>query len=208
MSTVAFITRDMAGTTQHGNFSEGTPARIDADQAKDISLNLSPADVESYSRQGSDLHIALANGQELVLENYYSYNATGGKNLFLSQEGEFIEVVLEDKSNGMLFAAYEPLDLAGKWSAYDEMVFLDVDRIEPVVAPLAAPLFGGLGAAGAAAGRGAGAGAGPAAGRTTSRPDCTSLVTSWVEATGDGFHAGGAASVAAWAAVGNVGARG
>ncbi|KIC34117.1 Ig-like domain-containing protein [Leisingera sp. ANG-S5] len=152
MSTVAFITRDMAGTTQHGNFSEGTPARIDASQAKDISLNLSPADVESYSRQGSNLHVTLANGQELVLENYYSFGATGGKNLFLSQEGQFIEVVLEDKSSGMLFATYEPLDLAGKWSAYDEMVFLDVDRIEPVVAPLAAPLFGGLGAAGAAAG--------------------------------------------------------
>ncbi|MEW2912344.1 Ig-like domain-containing protein [Leisingera sp. JC11] len=152
MSTVAYITRDMAGTTQHGNFSEGTPARIDASHSKDISLNLSPADVESYSRQGSNLHITLANGQELVLENYYSFGATGGKNLFLSQEGQFIEVVLEDKSGGMLFATYEPLDLAGKWSAYDEMVFLDVDRIEPVVAPLAAPLFGGLGAAGAAAG--------------------------------------------------------
>ncbi|WP_323777675.1 Ig-like domain-containing protein [Leisingera sp.] len=152
MSTVAFITRDMAGTTQHGNFSEGTPARIDAAHAKDISLNLSPADVESYSRQGGNLHISLANGQELVIENYYSYGSSGGKNLFLSQDGEFTEVVLEDKSSGMLFATYEPLDLTGKWSAYDEMVFLDVDRIEPVVAPLAAPLFGGLGAAGAAAG--------------------------------------------------------
>lgn len=152
MSTVAFITRDMAGTTQHGNFAEGTPARIDASQAKDISLNLRPADVESYSRQGNDLHITLANGQELVLDNYYAFGTTGGKNLFLSEDGQFIEVVLEDKSGGMLFATYEPLDLSGKWSAYDEMVFLDVDRIEPVVAPLAAPLFGGLGAAGAAAG--------------------------------------------------------
>ncbi|UWQ61870.1 hypothetical protein K3723_13520 [Leisingera caerulea] len=152
MSTVAFIARNMAGTTQHGNFSEGNPARIDAAPAKDISLNLSPADVESYARRGSDLHITLANGQELVLENYYAFDTTGGKNLFLSSEGQFTEVVLEDKSSGMLFATYEPLDLAGKWSAYDEMVFLDVDRIEPVVAPLAAPLFGGLGAAGAAAG--------------------------------------------------------
>lgn len=152
MSTVAFITRNMAGTTQHGNFTEGNPARLDAAPAKDISLNLSPADVESYARRGSDLHITLANGQELVLENYYAFDTTGGKNLFLSSEGEFTEVVLEDKSSGMLFATYEPLDLTGKWSAYDEMVFLDVDRIEPVVAPLAAPLFGGLGAAGAAAG--------------------------------------------------------
>jgi hypothetical protein len=152
MSTVAYITRNMAGTTQHGNFAEGSPAQVDAANAKDISLNLSPADVESYARNGNDLHITLANGQQLVLENYYSYGAAGGKNLFLSEEGQFVEVVLEDKSSGMLFATYEPLDLAGKWSAYDEMVFLDVDRIEPVVAPLVAPLFGGLGAAGAAAG--------------------------------------------------------
>lgn len=152
MSTVAYITRSMAGTTQHGNSPEGSPARIDAAGAKDISLNLNPADVDSYARQGSNLHITLANGQELVLENFYSFGETGSKNLFLSEEGQFIEVVLEDKSGGMLFATYEPLDLTGKWSAYDEMVFLDVDRIEPVVAPLAAPLFGGLGAAGAAAG--------------------------------------------------------
>lgn len=200
MSTVAFITRDMAGTTQHGNFSEGTPARINAGPAKDISLNLNPADVESYARRGGDLHITLANGQELVLENYYSFSSTGGKNLFLSSEGEFIEVVLEDKSSGMLFATYEPLDLTGKWSAYDEMVFLDVDRIEPVVAPLAAPLFGGLGAAGAAAGVvGAAAIAGSGGGGdggtaaivpTVNDPDATYPVsgstTSPVEITGTG----------------------
>lgn len=200
MSTVAFITRDMAGTTQHGNFSEGTPARINAGPSKDISLNLNPADVESYARRGGDLHITLANGQELVLENYYSFSSTGGKNLFLSSEGEFIEVVLEDKSSGMLFATYEPLDLTGKWSAYDEMVFLDVDRIEPVVAPLAAPLFGGLGAAGAAAGVvGAAAIAGSGGGGdggtaaivpTVNDPDATYPVsgstTSPVEVTGTG----------------------
>lgn len=202
MSTVAYITRDMAGTTQHGNFSEGTPASIDAGPVKDLSLNLSPADVESYARRGSDLHITLANGQELVLENYYSFNATGGKNLFLSEEGEFIEVVLEDKAGGMLFATYEPLELAGKWSAYDELVFLDVDRIEPVVAPLAAPLFGGLGAAGAAAGvvgaavvAGGGGGNGGDGGNgnvepTVDNPDATFPIsgstTTPVEITGTG----------------------
>jgi len=196
MSTVAYITRNMAGTTQHGNSSEGNPARIQAAGAKDISLNLNPADVESYARHGSNLHITLANGQELVLEDFYAFGQTGSKNLFLSEEGQFIEVVLEDKSGGMLFATYEPLDLTGKWSAYDEMVFLDVDRIEPVVAPLAAPLFGGLGAAGAAAagvagaavlaggggggGGGGGNGDGPPSGiyPTVDDPDATHPVSS------------------------------
>ncbi|MFW8595388.1 Ig-like domain-containing protein [Cribrihabitans neustonicus] len=157
MTTVAYITRDPAGTTRHGNFSEGTPARLNAAPFKDISLNLVAADVESYARHGGDLHITLANGQTLILENYFTGGAGGSKNLFLSADNAMVEVVLEDKAGGMLFAGYEPLDLTGKWSSYDDMMFLGVDRIEPVVAPLAAAGFGGLGAAGAAAGVGAAA---------------------------------------------------
>lgn len=152
MSTVGFITRDLSGTTRQSTFSEGTPSSLDTTQAKDISLNLSASDIDSYARRGADLHLVLADGQILVLQNFYGQGTPGGKNLFLSEEGDFVEVILEDKAEGVLFASYEPLDLSGKWSAYDDMVFLDVDRIEPVIAPLAAPLFGGLGAAGAAAG--------------------------------------------------------
>lgn len=188
MSTVGYIVRDMTGTTQHGNFAEGTPATIDATYSKDVSLNLGPSDVESYARRGSDLHITLANGDVLILDSYYDTDATGGKNLFLSEEGDFIEVVLEDRAQGMLFASYEPLDLAGKWSAYDEMVFLDIDRIEPVVAPLiAAPLLGGFGAtaAGAAVVGGAAvlAGGGDDGGGDTTPPTVT--VTSGTQSTGD-----------------------
>lgn len=153
MSTVGFITRDLSGTTRQSTFSEGSPSLLNVTQSKDISLNLSASDIDAFVRRGSDLHLVLADGQILVLQNYYSNGTPGGKNLFLSEEGNFVEVVLEDKAEGALFASYEPLDISGKWSAYDEMVFLDVDRIEPVIAPLAAaPLFGGLGAAGAAAG--------------------------------------------------------
>ena len=150
MSIVAFISRDTTGTNTHGTATEGNPSVIDAARAKDISLNLSPAEVESYARQGQNLHVVLNDGTTLVVRDFYNETATGAKNLFLSDNGSFIEVVLEDKAEGMLFASYEPLDLAGKWSAYDDMVFLGVDRIEPVVAPLAAPAFGGLGLLGAA----------------------------------------------------------
>lgn len=189
MSTVGYIVRDMTGTNQHGNFVEGTPSILDTTYTKDVSLNLSPSDVESYARRGSDLHITLANGETLVLDSYFNTGATGAKNLFLSEEGDFIEVVLEDRAQGMLFASYEPLDLTGKWSAYDDMVFLDIDRIEPVVAPLiAAPLFGGLGAgaAGAAVVGGAavlGGGGGGGGGADTTAP--TVNVTSGTQSTGD-----------------------
>ncbi|MBW3241296.1 hypothetical protein KUV57_01130 [Epibacterium sp. DP7N7-1] len=152
MSTVAFITRNASGTNQHGTSAEGSPSVISTTDAKDISLNLDPSDVQSYTRRGRDLHITLADGTIVELDGFYDTAASGPKNLFLSDEGDFIEVVLEDKADGMLFASYEPLDLSGKWSAYDDMVFLDVDRIEPVVAPLvAAPFLGGLGGLGAAA---------------------------------------------------------
>ncbi|MFY1706586.1 Ig-like domain-containing protein [Tritonibacter scottomollicae] len=151
MSTVAFIARNPSGSNQHGTSAEGSPSVISTTGAKDISLNLDPTDVESYARRGNDLHITLSDGTIVELDGFYNTAATGPKNLFLSDEGDFIEVVLEDKADGMLFASYEPLDLSGKWSAYDDMVFLDVDRIEPVVAPLAAPLLGGLGGLGAAA---------------------------------------------------------
>ncbi|NIZ62147.1 hypothetical protein DL239_14285 [Sedimentitalea sp. CY04] len=190
MSTVGYIVRDMSGTNMHGNFAEGTPAILDTTYSKDVSLNLSPSDVESYARRGSDLHITLANGETLVLDSYFNTGATGGKNLFLSEEGNFIEVVLEDRAQGMLFASYEPLDLTGKWSAYDDMVFLDIDRIEPVVAPLvAAPLFGGIGAgaAGAAVVGGAaviGGGGGGGGGSSDTTPPTVDLV-SGTQSTGD-----------------------
>lgn len=194
MSTVGYIVRDMTGTKQHGNFAEGTPSTIDATHSKDISLNLSPSDVESYARRGQDLHITLANGESLILDGYYDTGATGGKNLFLSQEGDFIEVVLEDRASGMLFASYEPLDLTGKWSAYDDMVFLDIERIEPVVAPLvAAPLLGGAGAAGAAVIGGAavltggGGGGGGGGGSDTTPP--TVDITAGTQSTGDVVNA-------------------
>lgn len=151
MSTVAFIARDASGTNQHGTSAEGSPSVISTSGAKDISLNLQPSDVESYSRRGTDLFVTLADGTVVELDGFYSTAGTGPKSLFLSDQGDFIEVVLEDKPSGMLFASYEPIDLSGKWSAYDDMVFLDVDRVEPVVAPLAAPFLGGLGGLGAAA---------------------------------------------------------
>ena len=189
MSTVGYIVRDMTGTNQHGSFTEGTPSVLDTTNSKDVSLNLSPSDVESYARRGSDLHITLANGETLVLDGYYNTGSTGGKNLFLSEEGDFIEVVLEDRAQGMLFASYEPLDLTGKWSAYDDMVFLDIDRIEPVVAPLiAAPLFGGLGAGAAGAAVVGGAALLGGGGSDDGTPDTTAPtvdVTSGTQSTGD-----------------------
>lgn len=156
MSTTGYIVRDAAGNLQQGNFAEVNPSTIYVSHSKDISLNVSAGDIQGYERHGQDLHVVLQGGEVLILNGYFNEGTTGDKNLLLSEEGNLVEVTLEDRADGYLAAGYEPLDTSGKWSAYDEMVFLDVDRIEPTVAPLvAAPFLGGVGAAGAAAAGGA-----------------------------------------------------
>ncbi len=84
MSTVGFITRDLSGTTRQSTFSEGTPSTLDTTQSKDISLNLSASDIDSYARRGSDLHLILADGQILVLQNYFGQGTPGGKKHFFN----------------------------------------------------------------------------------------------------------------------------
>lgn len=146
MSNVGFAVRDSAGNLRYGNFTGGETSEAYVGLSKDISLNLSASDVAGYSRVGKDLHVVLANGETLVLKGYFIDIQAGEKQLFLSENGQLVEVQLED-GEGDLAASYTSVNVGDKWSAYDELVFLDVERIEPVVAPLIAPAFSGLGAA-------------------------------------------------------------
>ncbi len=144
MSNVDYVVRDVTGGVQRGSFPEGDPTTIYVSYSKDVSLNLKPADVASYQRHGNDLLVSLGDGQVLVLSGYFDEGTTGDKNLFLSEEGEFVEVVLDEGVGGEFHASYSAIDVGGKWSAYDELVFLDLGQIEQVVAPLVAPLAGSL----------------------------------------------------------------
>lgn len=89
----------------------------------------------------------------LVLSGYFDMGAAGQKNLYLSQQGEIVEVVLDTSDDGALVARYQEMSVGDNWNPYDQLVFLDLAEIQPVVAPLAAPLLGSLGglAAGGAA---------------------------------------------------------
>ncbi|MEL7117052.1 MAG: Ig-like domain-containing protein, partial [Pseudomonadota bacterium] len=144
-----YVVRDTAGSVRNGTFPEGDPTTIYVSFSRDVSLNLGAEDIATYTRNGENLLVMLQNGEVLVLDGYFEENATGPKNLFLSEEGEIVEVFLGEANEGTIVPTYASLDVGGKWSAYDDMVFLDLDRIEPVVAPLAAPVFGGLGWLGA-----------------------------------------------------------
>ncbi|MEM6589111.1 MAG: Ig-like domain-containing protein [Pseudomonadota bacterium] len=147
MTTVQYVVRAAGGSVTQGVLEQGNPVTLSASGSQQISLNLRSADVRTYVQQGSDLHIVMVNGDVLVLENYFA--GSGDKELFLSKEGSLDQVILTTEADGSLTAQYAVVQVSEKWSAYDDLVFLDVERVEPVVAPLAGPALGGLGLLGA-----------------------------------------------------------
>ena len=149
MRAVNYAVRGTDGDVIRETLDQGNPASLKTTNSQQISLNLNPGEVQGYVQKGGDLHVLLANGEVIVLENFFA--GPGDKELFLSKEGYFTEVLLTSDANGTLTAQYSGVEVGDKWSSYDDLVFLDIERIEPVVAPLVAPALGGLGFGGAAA---------------------------------------------------------
>jgi hypothetical protein len=192
MLGIQFSLRDSAGNIEQGTLSlSGASESISMAGVQDVSLNTSSAAISGYTRSGGDLIITLMGGKTIVLEGYF---ADGDKDLLLSERGTMTHVELDALGQGEVVATYSDVDLTGKWSEYDQLAFLDLERVEPVVAPLAPALFG-LGGAGAAAaaglvgvgllGGGDGDGSGDGGG---SVPDTTApvvAITDGVESTGD-----------------------
>ena len=153
MISVDYAIRDTLGVAQYGDMQGDATAITAVGDATDVSLNISAADIVAYTRSGSDMQITLTSGETIVLEGYFDTTITGEKSLFLSENGKLVEVHLTDLGGHSLVPNYELHEVTGKWSEFDDMVFLDVVEVQPVIAPLAAPLFGlGLGGAAAAVG--------------------------------------------------------
>lgn len=151
MSAVHFSVRSAGGAVSHGETTAENGHIIPFYVGSQISLNLSPQDIVAYRVSGEDLVVEMSTGQTVTVQGYF-YGSDRETELFLSAHGEIHHVDLGGLVGDQYLASYAPVDTSGKWSAYDDLVFLDLERVEPVVAPLAAPLFGGLGglAAGAA----------------------------------------------------------
>lgn len=157
MSGIQYSVRDSAGTVSTGTVPLFDTGEVLAVRGfEDISLNLSSAAVQGYSRDGQNLIVELVGGKTIVLDGFY---VGGAHDLFLSEQGLMSKVEFVDEGQGDLVASYQDIDLSGKWSEYDQLAFLDLDRVEPVVAPLAGAALAGFGGAGAAAVASAAAGA-------------------------------------------------
>ena len=141
MSTVNFSVRSAAGTVTHGQAHDTDGLIIPFFTGSQISLNLAPQDVIGYTQSGNDLIVELASGQKITVQGYF-FEDSRDPELFLSSNGEIHHVELGGQMGDQYLATYNPVDTSGKWSAYDELVFLDLERVEPVVAPLIAPALG------------------------------------------------------------------
>ncbi|WP_226554698.1 Ig-like domain-containing protein [Celeribacter naphthalenivorans] len=149
MLGIQYFVRDSAGSITAGTLSLSGPSETLSVQAvEDISLNMSSAAISGYVRQGDDLVIELIGGKTIVLDGYFD----GEHELLLSEHGTMTRVDFMAEGEGDLVASYMDIDLTGKWSEYDQLAFLDLERVEPVVAPIAAAGLGWLGLGTAAAG--------------------------------------------------------
>ncbi|PTQ73313.1 Ig-like domain-containing protein [Celeribacter persicus] len=149
MLGLQYSVRDSAGQIGTGTLSlSGSSEVLAVQDVKDISLNMSSAAVSGYTRQGGNLVVELVGGKTIVLEGFFE----GEHELLLSERGLMTRVEFVSEGEGPLVAGYQDIDLTGKWSEYDQLAFLDLERVEPVVAPIAAAGFGWLGAGAAAAG--------------------------------------------------------
>ncbi len=154
MSSFSYAVRGADGVVVRGQTTEAESGIIAVQQATQVSLNLSPAEVAGYVNEGGDLVIHLVTGETITLQNFFTTGTGDERELFLSKDGQMHHVELGDAVNDQYFAQYEMLSMTDKWSEYDQLAFLDLERVEPVVAPLAAPLAGlvpGLLGAGGAA---------------------------------------------------------
>ena len=124
MNAINFVVRTPVGAIERGTVgADDQGYLIDASGGREISLNLHRTDLRSYDRAGDDLHILLADGRVIVLEDYFGSN--GGSRLFLSTDGVLSEVAFAEGDGGALFAQYGDVAAWGKWSPDDSLIFFD-----------------------------------------------------------------------------------
>ena len=170
MSAIEFVVRDSAGQIEHGNVAgDGAAASIIVSVDEDISLNLSRAQVQSYSRQGQALQVVLIDGRVIMIEGFFTPEGIPENDLYLSSGGVLAQVELAEVSDGFYYANYSEAEAFGKWSPDDDLYFLRGSEVQlagynevyPVeddqVGMLAAPLLAGIGGVGAGVGAGAAA---------------------------------------------------
>ncbi|MGQ0564004.1 MAG: Ig-like domain-containing protein [Gemmobacter sp.] len=124
VQALGYALRSAAGTVAQG--AVGGPAgspllRMGAGEA--VSLNLTPAQVAGYARQGGNLVVSLADGREIVIAGYFEAPVGLENRLYLSANGDIAEVRLSETGSGALTPSYGGAEPWGGYSALDNLRF-------------------------------------------------------------------------------------
>ncbi len=161
VSAINFAVRNFAGGTQHGAVAGDAQGNfIQVGSGDSVSLNLSQSSIVAYEQSGQDLVIKLVDGRSVVLSNYFNEAAGDVNHLYLSSDGQIVEVLVNEGADGVLFADYGTVQGWDKWSPLDDLRYTEADGINPMVvasnepagmAPFIPGLLGGFGGIGTAA---------------------------------------------------------
>ena len=157
-NAIGFAVRDSAGRVQNGTVAgEGQGNSIRVGSGDSVSLNLGQASIVAYEQQGNDLLIKLTDGRIVQIGDYFGGT---GNQLYLSTNGEIVEVMVTETGSGVQSASYGAVESWGKWSPLDDLRFTEGDPVglyvasneEPAgMAALVPGLLGGMGGLGTAA---------------------------------------------------------
>ncbi len=156
VQAVVFAIRSAAGGVAHGALGQASGTllvRIGAGEA--VALNLAPAQVTGYARQGGNLIVALADGREITVAGFFEAPAGLDNTLYLSANGDLTQVTLTDGGGGALRPGYGPNQPWGGYNALDDLR-LDGREVATGASPHAATgmapfvpgLLGGIGGSG------------------------------------------------------------
>ena len=126
MQTIDFVLRSRVGSFQNGSLTgESGSTTIFLQTGDQVSLHLARHQVAGYEREGSNLIVKLADGRQIVLSDYFSADAGEQPRVFLSSDGEIVEVDLISSGENQYFAQYSSTEVWGKWSPNEGLVFIE-----------------------------------------------------------------------------------
>ena len=144
MSAIDFVVRGDTGALTRGSLGGNGANSVFVTAGEDISLNLSQANILSYSRDGQALQVMLVDGTVLTLVGFFGGDGAPVADLYVSANGALSQVNLTGGPDAALLVQYVPADSFGKWSPEDDLYFVqDNSVVAPSLAPVAAPIASG-----------------------------------------------------------------
>ena len=124
VQAVDFAIRSAAGGIVHGTVGgSGGDVLVRVGAGETISLNLAPAQVAGYARQGGNLIVSLADGREIVVAGFFEAPVGLENKLYLSDNGDIAQVTLADDGGGGLRPIYGGAEPWGNYAAIDDLRF-------------------------------------------------------------------------------------